>query len=185
MRISDLPISPIPTTYRGVHFRSRLEAKWAVFLDALEIKWEYEPEGFDLGGIWYLPDFWLPDFECGMFLEVKPGEFTAQEREKCERLCRLTRREVWLGVGEPDFRAYEYYRLMGKRGEEKLVIFRGAPNACAAEGEDEMYQDTWWGGVDYPDMRIDPEQIPSGKNIWKYAVYEVKAYRFDHIKRGA
>lgn len=48
----------IETRYKGYRFRSRLEARWAVFFDALGIKWEYEPEGYDLGEAgWYLPDF--------------------------------------------------------------------------------------------------------------------------------
>ena len=53
-------IRPIETYYRGYRFRSRLEARWAVFLDHLvgEGNWEYEPEGFSLGnGSYYLPDF--------------------------------------------------------------------------------------------------------------------------------
>lgn len=48
----------IETNYKGYRFRSRLEARWAVFFDALNLQWEYEPEGFDLGnGRLYLPDF--------------------------------------------------------------------------------------------------------------------------------
>ena len=48
----------IPTRYAGCHFRSRLEARWAVFFDRLGVAWQYEPEGYDLGGAgWYLPDF--------------------------------------------------------------------------------------------------------------------------------
>lgn len=61
---------PIQTRYKGYHFRSRLEARWAVFMDALGLTWEYEPQGFDLDGVWYLPDFWLP-FDR-LWLEVKP-----------------------------------------------------------------------------------------------------------------
>jgi hypothetical protein len=53
-------IRPIETCYKGYRFRSRLEARWAVFLDALGVPWQYEPLGFDLGGVRYLPDFWLP-----------------------------------------------------------------------------------------------------------------------------
>lgn len=56
--MSNKTIKPIQTHYKGYHFRSRLEARWAVFFDALGLKWEYEPEGFDLGeGDFYLPDF--------------------------------------------------------------------------------------------------------------------------------
>lgn len=51
-------IKAIETIYNGYRFRSRLEARWAVFFDALGVDYEYEPEGFDLGdGIYYLPDF--------------------------------------------------------------------------------------------------------------------------------
>lgn len=61
-------IKAIETRYRGYRFRSRLEARWAVFFDAMKIEWEYEPEGYptDEGG--YLPDFRLFG---GLFAEVK------------------------------------------------------------------------------------------------------------------
>ena len=39
----------IQTEYKGYLFRSRLEARWAVFFDACGVDWEYEPEGYDLG----------------------------------------------------------------------------------------------------------------------------------------
>jgi hypothetical protein len=47
----------IETWWSGVLFRSRGEAKWAVFLDHLGVPWEYETQGFDTDGTWYLPDF--------------------------------------------------------------------------------------------------------------------------------
>lgn len=53
-----MTINAIETEYNGYKFRSRLEAKWAVFFDALGIDYEYEPEGFELqSGKKYLPDF--------------------------------------------------------------------------------------------------------------------------------
>lgn len=51
------PIKAIETAYKGYRFRSRLEARWAVFFDALGLRWEYEPEGFETSAGWYLPDF--------------------------------------------------------------------------------------------------------------------------------
>jgi hypothetical protein len=80
-------IKAIPTRYAGCHFRSRLEARWAVFFDALGIRWEYEPQGFELrwrllnndDTFQYLPDFWLPDM--GIHVEVK-GVWTSGEMEK-------------------------------------------------------------------------------------------------------
>lgn len=48
----------IETKWRGYSFRSRLEARWAVFFDTLGLEWDYESEGFSLpGGYRYLPDF--------------------------------------------------------------------------------------------------------------------------------
>lgn len=62
-------LTPIETEYKGYRFRSRLEARWAVFFDSLGIKWLYEQEGFDIDGVWYLPDFYLVD--SASFFEVK------------------------------------------------------------------------------------------------------------------
>ncbi|MGO8990344.1 MAG: hypothetical protein ACLQGU_05185 [bacterium] len=74
----------IPTKYGGTTFRSKLEASYAKTLDLLTIKWTYETNGFDLGSIKYLPDFWLPDIRT--FLEVKgpfiPGAEKARELSK-------------------------------------------------------------------------------------------------------
>ena len=53
-------LKAIETEYKGYRFRSRLEARWAVFFDACHVRWEYEPEGFVLpNGQYYLPDFLL------------------------------------------------------------------------------------------------------------------------------
>lgn len=63
-------IKAIETSYKGCRFRSRLEARWAVFFDAIGAAWQYEPQGYVLpGGICYLPDFLLTD--CGTWVEVK------------------------------------------------------------------------------------------------------------------
>lgn len=64
-------IRAIETRYAGCRFRSRLEARWAVFFDALRIEWQYEPEGFDLPSGWYLPDFLLTLGGGQAWFEVK------------------------------------------------------------------------------------------------------------------
>lgn len=68
----------IETSYAGCRFRSRLEARWAVFFDHLGIDWRYEPQGFDLRTRRYLPDFYLHNFVYtgstptgGIWVEVK------------------------------------------------------------------------------------------------------------------
>ena len=63
-------VKALPTAYGGVTFRSRLEARWAVFFDSLGLAWQYEPEGYETPDGWYLPDFWLPGIRH--LLEVKP-----------------------------------------------------------------------------------------------------------------
>ena len=67
-------IKPIETEYNGYRFRSRLEARWAVFFDALGIKYEYEPEGYTLeDGTKYLPDFRIKCYGTrGGFVECNP-----------------------------------------------------------------------------------------------------------------
>jgi hypothetical protein len=92
-------IKPIETRYKGFLFRSRLEARYAVLFDALGIKWDYEPEGFDLNGEWYLPDFWLPEFNC--WIEIKPGKPGVDEMRKCQGLAQLTGNLVYLFYGSP------------------------------------------------------------------------------------
>jgi hypothetical protein len=78
-----MTIRAIETNYNGYRFRSRLEARWAVFYDALGIPYEYEKEGFDLGdGLFYLPDFWLP--EQRLWVEIKPEPPTGEESRKWE-----------------------------------------------------------------------------------------------------
>ena len=57
----------IPTLWRGVQFRSRLEARWAAFFTRIGWPWEYEP--VDLKG--YIPDFILK-LQNPVLVEVKP-----------------------------------------------------------------------------------------------------------------
>jgi hypothetical protein len=93
-------IAAIETSYKGYRFRSRLEARWAVFFDALGIAWEYEKEGYDLGEHgWYLPDFWLPEIAGGVWVEIKGDTPSPTEISKAEALCLGTRRGVYICVG--------------------------------------------------------------------------------------
>lgn len=67
-------IKAIQTQYKGYKFRSRLEARWAVYLDAVNVQWEYEPEGFEFtSGRMYLPDFYLPEFYSYLEIKAKRG----------------------------------------------------------------------------------------------------------------
>jgi len=136
------PVSPSPkpieTHYAGCRFRSRLEARWAVFFNALEIAWEYEPQGYVTPEGMYLPDFFLPDFE--KFAEVKPKKFSEHEYQMAASLpepCLLL-------VGPPAMKFYSPARLFPDDvpREERVIddyIFSSGHlyNAGA------MYLDAW------------------------------------------
>ena len=115
---------PIDTRYAGYLFRSRIEARWAVFFDGMGIPFEYEPEGFELkSGGWYLPDFklFLP---CGYvrWIEVKPEGGAPTETKAVEFAQQLVSNfwsdEEESDTGRPD------------RRRESMTIVRGDPKAA-------------------------------------------------------
>lgn len=92
-------IKAIPTEYKKITYRSRLEARWAVFFDTLKVKKHYEPQPFNtrLGG--YLPDFYLSKTEW--LVEVKPNEPTREELVKVRDVSRQNFR-IAIVSGEPN-----------------------------------------------------------------------------------
>lgn len=106
-------IKAIETEYAGCMFRSRLEARWAVVFDHLGIRWEYEPEGLDLDGTRYLPDFRLPGMD-GLFVEVKGSLANPEQFRKAVLLAAHGKGVVALaGIPEP-----------GKYGPHHLLLTR-------------------------------------------------------------
>src|SRR3974390_1482030 len=113
--MAKLDFAPIETHYQGYRFRSRLEARWAVFLDAANIQWEYEVQGYTLNGVNYLPDFWLPANNA--FLEIKPSvgpDFYKQRNKQCANLqptlsalANATGADVFLIMGSPSPDVYD------------------------------------------------------------------------------
>jgi hypothetical protein len=116
-------ITPIQTQYAGCLFRSRLEARWAVFFDHLGITWRYEPEGFNLDGQWYLPDFYLPGLDA--WYEVKGTKPTEREEDLASKLANGTHKNVFIAWGDipnnPDD-----YGLVGRAhsDERDITAFR-------------------------------------------------------------
>lgn len=66
-------MKPIETVYQGYRFRSRLEARWAVFFDSLGIEWRYEVERYGNEQYTYLPDFYLPRTKTWVEVKGDPG----------------------------------------------------------------------------------------------------------------
>ena len=82
--MAEKTIKAIETEYNGYKFRSRLEARWAVFFDNARIEYEYEPEGYENElGERYLPDFYLPQFDA--HVEVKRN--TKEGFDEVDRKC--------------------------------------------------------------------------------------------------
>ena len=105
-----MSLKAIETRYAGYRFRSRTEARWAVFFDSLGVKWEYEPEGWNLpDGTRYLPDFFIemrngPTSRfgrCGYWVEIKAGAPTDGEMEKLVQLCTETKHHGLFLCGQP------------------------------------------------------------------------------------
>lgn len=116
---------PIETTYRSVTFRSRLEARWAVFFDELDIKWRYECCTYDLPKLGqYTPDFVLGQDQC--FAEVKPVELTLLEVAKCRAVSMAGDAWCVMLVGTPDFA--HYWQV--NKADEKLVFVWADGELC-------------------------------------------------------
>lgn len=135
-------IKAIDTHYGGHLFRSRLEARYAVYFDVLGVKWQYEHEGFELGnGDRYLPDFYLPKFR--IYAEVKPIAFTYKEHSKCKRLASETQKIVVELVGLPntapkDIIVPNKYYACSKCGQMESYDFDGKRIYCKCKAKHDI-----------------------------------------------
>lgn len=111
-------IRAIETEYAGYRFRSRLEARWAVFFTLAGYRWEYEPEGFELpGGMRYLPDFRVrcapPGMERVVWYEVKPEEVETDAKLNAFRCALVRQKAASIQVHQRTWYAPDAYLLAG------------------------------------------------------------------------
>lgn len=109
-------IKAIETQYNGYRFRSRLEARWAVFFSAVGLEYEYEIEGFEMGGLRYLPDFYIPKLD--RWFEIKGQTMSIREIQKCEQFCfrkDINGMKFSILVGAPTLAMYQEddYKIIG------------------------------------------------------------------------
>lgn len=185
-------IKAIETRYKGYRFRSRIEAKWAVYFDALGITWEYEIEGFDLGELgWYLPDFWLP--QVSMWAEVKSGAFSLEEIQKCCALAHGTGYSVILLDGKPSRKFYDVAEYFDADSRDFIRQFH--PDFSFWDG-DTAIRNSYVLVSDYHGYHIDEHRFyscpgtddPEDEGAWtdtaEAAVNAAKAARFEFGEQG-
>lgn len=163
----------IETRYKGYRFRSRLEARWAVFFDALGVSWEYEPEGFELpGGVRYLPDFRLNNVhKRTIYAEVKASKQT--DDGKALAFSRLHHPYTGFPIvllldGPPDEQDYAAYQN-GSHFIHAYFFDAGGTTRLGRRGDKEL------------DRRKDGML---GDKV-REAVYAARGARFEHGESGA
>jgi len=103
-----------PTEYKGILYRSQLEANWASFFHSLGIPFVYEYKSYRLGqGLVYLPDFYLP-LAPYRVVEIKPTSPVKAEIYKCRILSRQVVK-VAIFVGQPSLDVEIYLFENGRR----------------------------------------------------------------------
>ncbi len=170
----------INTEYNGYFFRSRMEARWAVFFDAISVKYHYEHQDFILKSGRYLPDFYLPTFNGGAFAEVKP-KFEADAIEKCRQLCELTKQDVLMLEDVPDFKCVRYFWWNTLFSDiPKVQQSVGLICADQASGENRMFVEP---GYENDDLTISEENISMLGEIFIEAVFASRSARFEFLDK--
>lgn len=106
--------SNIRTPYGCRYYRSRQEAKYACFFDALGVRFHYEQCKVNLGYCRYVPDFHLLDL--GAWVEVKAGNYGPVQLEKVRALAEVTRERTFL-FGDPDITRHGHGFVWGDGDE--------------------------------------------------------------------
>lgn len=151
----------IPTNYNGHTFRSMMEARWAVFFDYFGFQWDYEPDGFEVDGEKYLPDFYLRDFDLYVEVKHKNG---AQETELARRFARIRQVNIAICDGNPHNRPI---MLIGGRpdfdvpGDSKILWFY-------KPGESILYEAT------EPSVRPEYKEAIAKANSQRFGVIEIR-----------
>jgi len=136
-------IKPIPTRYKGIMYKSRLEARWAVFFYTLGVYAKYEPFTIEEEGIQYTPDF-VPMFgsvrtlhslkdlvpfdlppttntltQVPLLIEIKPKTPNASYIEYLKKFTKSGKYDILVCVGNPSFVPFKVGR------KEEIIIYKG------------------------------------------------------------
>lgn len=150
----------IETVYDGYRFRSRLEARWAVFFNALNIEFEYEKEGFETPFGRYLPDFWFPKIKT--WVEVKGKEPEDNEIEALTWVCYNTKTNGYFLHGLPGQKK-NYFPMFIRNTKGKIHY--------------ELNCDWFW---DNEKESFVLNHIRHGQDVVDFGIDTAKQARFEH-----
>ena len=171
-------IAAIPTIYTGIRFRSRLEAKWAMFFDYLQWPWLYEP--IDLDG--YIPDF-IINLHDEILVEVKPGTTTEDLGYATHKIDKSWKRQAIVvgaavplpGCDQSNSDSYPCIGIFNEQGEFGLdgwlecVLFRCGKcqrlSPASIEGSYRCRVCSAWDG----DHLFNPAEVNDIKLVWANA----------------
>lgn len=154
-------IEAIETIYKGKSFRSRTEARWAVFFDVLELNVKYEEEKITLDdGRYYLPDFYIEEFNCYFEVKGNHNDIVIEEASKALTLSRMGK-NVLLAKGAPSpespniiyFNKVDEHHNFLKRDKDFLSIeeILQEPTYLGRLMEDRRDKEIYWYSTEQPD----------------------------------
>lgn len=154
-------------SYDGNVFRSQLEARWAVFFEALNLAYFYEPCSFQMellpyeSGIQklkrpirYTPDFHIPELK--LWIEIKGGSITEQEMMKARMLSYHTWQQVFIirgNLGTP-------FKNKTREGASATVYAWDADSESLIEEDGYGFAECACCGRISVVFRADPQRIP-------------------------
>lgn len=196
-------IKAIETRYAGYRFRSRLEARWAIFLDRLEINWEYEAQGFETSAGPYLPDFhvsatsvlhtvggsesWNNPTAGEVFLEVKGAPLRQDEAEKLRAFASDPGEPRWImalgNIPHPDT-ALHYLQGWGMGGAGRCDISIGRLSFESAHSMSDKWGATQPRLMDHAFQMNSYLNPPDVRGRMHQALTAARSARFEHGENG-
>jgi hypothetical protein len=139
-------VEAIETEFNGVKYRSRTEARWAVFFDKLGVEFSYEPKKVTLSnGEWYLPDFYLNDFDAYFEVKAENDAIVTEECRKARQLAAdLDGKRVWLAAGGPSADRPNILMLEHWKPEDTIEDILKAPENRYQFLEDRRDENVYW-----------------------------------------
>ncbi|UZJ44989.1 hypothetical protein OOT55_02735 [Marinimicrobium sp. C6131] len=172
------------TEYIGTIYRSRTEARWAVFFDRLGVTFEYEKNLITLSsGEKYLPDFYIHDFDT--YLEVKSSSEEVVT-EECVKAIAFSNEvgdvNVWLSIGAPSSKRANILPLSLWESDRDIKEILSSPENRYKILEDRRDHQIYWLHSEYtggsfhhsymiggPGIPTDHSRLPLLHNVVKEA----------------